>query len=79
MEPLPPYDVTYRGTSEYHWPVTGGLANGGYGHRGFINENGTEVKPFKETAGPFGFEEAMQHEPNTVIIHLYILLLVKII
>ena len=69
MEPLPPYDVSYPGTSEYHWPLTGGLANGGYGHRGFVNENGTEVKQFKETAGPFGFEEAMQHDPNTVMVN----------
>ena len=63
---MPPYDVTYTGTSEYHWPVVGGLANGGYGNRGFVDENGTSVNAFKETSGPFGFEEAMQHDPNTV-------------
>ena len=67
MEPLPQYDVTYKGTSEYYWPLVGGLANGGYGNRGFVDSEGNSVKPYTETSGPFGFEEAMQHEPNTVI------------
>ena len=46
----------------------GGLANGGYGNRAFVDANGKAVGPFLETTGPFGFEEAMQHEPNTVML-----------
>ena len=46
--------------------MVGGLANGGYGNRGFVDENGTQVTAFKETSGPFGFEEAMQQEPQSV-------------
>ena len=49
----------------------GGLANGGYGNRAFVDANGKPVGPFLQTAGPFGFEEAMQHEPNTVVLIKY--------
>ena len=45
----------------------GGLANGGYGNRGFVDANGHPVEPYTKTSGPFGFEEAMQHDRNTVI------------
>ena len=66
MEPLPPYDVTYGGTSEYHWPVVGGLVNEGYGNTGYVDENGSPVKKYEETSGPFGFDGALQHDPDTV-------------
>ena len=66
LEPLPPYDVTYTGTSEYHWSEVGSLVNAGYGNRGYVDEDGSPVKPYDETAGPFGFDAAMQHEPDTV-------------